>query len=66
MFTRLKMNDWQIKRATSDLRGWNNDTLAQAFWVIAKADAEVKGESRDPEFAVERAIVDISKLRKRH
>ncbi|NLW12962.1 MAG: DNA polymerase III subunit delta [Trueperella sp.] len=64
--TRLKMNDWQIKRATSDLRGWNNDTLAEAFRVIAKADAEVKGESRDPEFAVERAIVDISKLRKRH
>ena len=62
---RLKINDWQVKRAKSDLRGWNNETLAQAIRIIAKADAEVKGESRDPEFALERAIVDLSTLRKR-
>ncbi|VEI14095.1 DNA polymerase III subunit delta [Trueperella bialowiezensis] len=61
----LKINDWQIKRAKADLRGWNNETLARAIGLIAQADADVKGQSRDPEFAVERAIVNIAKLRTR-
>ncbi len=62
---RLKLNDWQMKRANSDLHGWDSDTIAEAIRIVAKADAEVKGESRDPEFAVERAIVDISRLKPR-
>ncbi|MDP9805628.1 DNA polymerase-3 subunit delta [Trueperella bonasi] len=60
----VKITDWQIKRAKADLRGWTNDTLALAIQSIARADAEVKGQSRDPEFALERAIVEIAKLRR--
>lgn len=61
----LKMNNWQIKRANTDLRGWKSETLATAIQLIAQADAEVKGASRDPEFAIERAIVSIARLRRR-
>lgn len=63
--TRLKINEWQANRAKTDLRGWSGDTLARAIQVIARADAEVKGLSRDPEYALERAIIEICELRRR-
>lgn len=58
-----KMNNWQASRAKQDLRGWSGQRLAEAIQAIATADAEVKGLSRDPEYALERAIVTICALR---
>ena len=61
----LKMAPWQIDRARRDLRGWSDRSLAGAFEAIATADEETKGASRDPQRAVEKAVITICRLRGR-
>jgi DNA polymerase-3 subunit delta len=57
---RLGMKDWQIDRARRDLVGWSQTTLGRAIQATARADAEVKGASRDAVFALERMITVIA------
>lgn len=57
---RLGMKDWQVDRARRDLVGWTQATLGMAIHATARADAEVKGASRDSVFAVERMITVIA------
>lgn len=57
---RLGMKDWQVDRARRDLAGWNDATLGMAIQAAARADADVKGASRDPVFALERLITVIA------
>lgn len=56
----LGMAPWQVDRATRELRGWTPEGLAAAISAVARADAEVKGEGRDAQFAVERAVLAIA------
>jgi DNA polymerase-3 subunit delta len=59
--SRLGMKDWQVDRARRDLQsGWTERSLALAIQAIARADAEVKGASRDPVFALERMVTVIA------
>lgn len=58
------MAPWQVDRARRELTGWSDDALATAIVAVARADAEVKGESRDPVHAVERAVVTICDARR--
>ncbi len=58
--SRLGMKDWQVDRARRDLSGWTDATLGMAIQAAARADAEVKGASRDPVFAVERLVTVIA------
>lgn len=58
--SRLGMKDWQVDRARRDLTGWNEASLSTAIQAAARADAEVKGASRDPVFAVERLVTVIA------
>ncbi len=57
---RLGMKDWQVDRARRDLSGWSEATLGMAIQAAARADAEVKGASRDPVFALERLVTVIA------
>jgi DNA polymerase-3 subunit delta len=57
---RLGMKDWQVDRARRDLVGWSQATLGMAIHATARADADVKGASRDPVFALERMITVIA------
>lgn len=57
---RFGMKDWQIDRARRDLAGWTQDTLGMAIQAAARADAEVKGASRDAVFALERLVTVIA------
>jgi DNA polymerase-3 subunit delta len=57
---RLGLKDWQVDRARRDLSGWSETTLGMAIQAAARADAEVKGASRDPVFAVERLVTVIA------
>ncbi len=57
---RIGMKDWQVDRARRDLTGWNEATLGMAIQAAARADAEVKGASRDAVFAVERLVTVIA------
>jgi DNA polymerase-3 subunit delta len=57
---RLGLKDWQVDRARRDLSGWNDASLGMAIQAAARADAEVKGGSRDSVFALERLVTVIS------
>lgn len=57
---RLGMQAWQIDRARRDLAGWNEQSLGMAIQATARADAEVKGASRDPIFALERLVTVVA------
>ncbi len=57
---RLGLKDWQVDRARRDLSGWSESTLGLAIQAAARADAEVKGGSRDAVFALERLVTVIS------
>jgi DNA polymerase-3 subunit delta len=41
-------------------RRWHPQRAAEAIEAVARADAEAKGASRTPEYAVERAITAIA------
>lgn len=58
--SRLGLKDWQVDRARRDLAGWSEASLGIAIQAAARADAEVKGASRDPVFAVERLVTVIA------
>jgi DNA polymerase-3 subunit delta len=53
------MAPWQADRARKELANWTPDGIARAIQAVAQADAEVKGQGRDPVFAVERAVLVI-------
>ncbi|WP_405372818.1 MULTISPECIES: DNA polymerase III subunit delta [unclassified Microbacterium] len=57
---RIGLKDWQVDRARRDLAGWTESSLGLAIQAAARADAEVKGASRDPVFAVERLVTVIA------
>nr|NLD41334.1 DNA polymerase III subunit delta [Actinomycetales bacterium] len=61
----LGIAPWQFDRASRDLRGWSPEALADAITAVAEADAEVKGASRDPDFAIERALLRVAAARNR-
>ena len=56
----LGLAPWQVDRALRDLSRWTPEGLATAITAVAEADAEVKGASRDPVFAVERAVLRVA------
>ncbi|MEO8907371.1 MAG: DNA polymerase III subunit delta, partial [Microbacteriaceae bacterium] len=51
---------WQVDRARRDLRGWSDAGLGRCIQLLAETDADVKGGSRDPVFALERMIGVVS------
>lgn len=58
--SRFGLAPWQVDRARRDLHGWTDDGLARTIEAIAEADAQVKGEGRDPVYALERMIAVIA------
>ena len=56
----LGMPPWQVQQAQEQARYWSADDLARCIRLVAEADAQVKGASRDPEYAVERAVTQIA------
>jgi DNA polymerase-3 subunit delta len=61
----LGLAPWQVDRARRDLRHWEADSLARAIEAVALADSQVKGASRDPRYAVEKAIRTVATLASR-
>ncbi|MCL2092341.1 MAG: DNA polymerase III subunit delta [Micrococcales bacterium] len=57
----LGLAPWQVDRAASELRHWTPEGLAVAIAAVAQADADVKGESRDRHYAVERAVLRVAR-----
>jgi DNA polymerase-3 subunit delta len=59
----LGMAPWQVDKARRGLAGWGPEGLAAAIQAVAHADFEVKGGGRDPVYAVERAVLTITRAR---
>lgn len=57
----LGLASWQIDKARRELRGWTPEGLAAAITAVAAADAEVKGATRDAGYALERAVLRITR-----
>ena len=57
----LGANPWAFDRARKDISGWTEDGMAEVIQEVAKADAAVKGAERDPQYAVERLLLLISR-----
>jgi DNA polymerase-3 subunit delta len=55
---------WKLKSMRSQARGWDQGSLAAALKAVAVADADVKGAADDASFALERAVLSVSRLRR--
>lgn len=52
---------WQVERAIRDLKGWTDAGLGRAIEALAETDAQVKGGGRDPVYALERLVEQLSR-----
>lgn len=59
----LGMPPWQVDRARGASRGWDGVRLGRAIQCVAAADFAVKGGGRDPQYAVEHAVLEICRQR---
>jgi len=57
---RFGLAPWQVERARRDLRGWTDESLGRTIQLVAETDAAVKGQGRDPVFALERMVTGIA------
>ncbi|MFJ5957221.1 DNA polymerase III subunit delta [Paenarthrobacter sp. NPDC092416] len=62
----LGMQPWLVEQAQRDVRRWTPDGLIRSIQVVAEADAQVKGLSRDPVYAVEHAVTVIAMSARRN
>ncbi|WP_198587049.1 DNA polymerase III subunit delta [Glycomyces xiaoerkulensis] len=58
----LGMAPWQIDKARRQSRNWTADSLAEAMRVCARLNGEVKGGSDDRAWALEHAVLEITRL----
>ncbi|WP_028278668.1 DNA polymerase III subunit delta [Arthrobacter sp. H5] len=56
----LSMAPWQVDQARREAQRWSPEALSHCIQVLAETDAQVKGASRDPVYAVERAVTTIA------
>jgi DNA polymerase-3 subunit delta len=56
---------WKLKSLRSQARGWTPRGLADAIRAVARADADVKGASGDPDHALERMVLAVTAARAR-
>jgi len=61
----LGLPPWKVERAQRQARGWSPEGLAEAMHAAARADADVKGQSEDRTYALERAVLAIAAARAR-
>ena len=60
----LGMPDWMLRNLSREARHWNDRTLARALEAVARADHEVKGAGRDPQWSVQRMVMEICRARR--
>lgn len=60
----LGMPPWKIDRARTAARHWSEPGLARAMEVVADLNGAVKGLAADAGYALERAVIDLSRARR--
>lgn len=66
MASELGMPPWKIKKAQGQARGWDPASIGEALQVVARLNAEVKGQAADADYAVEAAVQRIVALHGGH
>lgn len=61
----LGMPPWKIDKARQAGRGWSSDGLVAGMAVVSALNAAVKGAAVDPEYALEKAVMDLVAARRR-
>ncbi|MDN5901084.1 MAG: DNA polymerase III subunit delta [Brachybacterium sp.] len=62
----LGMPEWMLRNLGREARHWNDRSLARALEAVARADHEVKGAGRDPQWSVQRMVMGICRARRAH
>ncbi|WP_116244959.1 DNA polymerase III subunit delta [Nocardiopsis sp. FIRDI 009] len=60
---RAKVPPWKMRTLRQQARGWSPAGITRAMSVVAETDALIKGAGRDPEYALERAVIEIARAR---
>jgi len=60
----LKMPPWKIDRARAAARHWAEPGLARAMEVVSQLNGAVKGLAADADYALEKAVIDLSRARR--
>jgi DNA polymerase-3 subunit delta len=60
----LGMPPWKIDKARTAARHWTEPGLARAMEVVADLNAAVKGLAADPDYALEKAVIELSRARR--
>jgi DNA polymerase-3 subunit delta len=60
----LGMPEWMFRNQSREARGWTDRSLARAIEAVARADHEVKGAGRDPQWAVQHMVMTICRARR--
>lgn len=58
----IGMHPFVAKKTMQIARNWSGDAVSRAVIIVARLDAEVKGQGGDPDFAVEDAVRHIAML----
>ncbi len=61
----LGMPPWKIRNLERTSRNWRSGDVAQAIRIVAEGDAAVKGAATDADYALEKMVLAILKLRSR-
>ncbi|MGN6782098.1 MAG: DNA polymerase III subunit delta [Marmoricola sp.] len=56
----LGVPPWKVRTLREQLKRWDPDALGAAIRVVARADADIKGQASDPGFALERMVLDVT------
>ncbi|HET8605020.1 MAG TPA: DNA polymerase III subunit delta [Marmoricola sp.] len=54
---------WKLDQLRRQAHGWEDDGVARAIRVVARADAAVKGQASDPSYALEKMVLEVVRSR---
>jgi DNA polymerase-3 subunit delta len=61
--TELGMPTWKVRKALAQSKGWHPAGIAHAMQIVADVNADVKGVAVDADYALERAVLRLAKVR---
>jgi DNA polymerase-3 subunit delta len=59
----LGMPTWKVEQTQRQARGWDPGSLTRALLAVADADAQVKGEGADKDYAIEKMLLTVTQAR---
>ncbi|WP_188939519.1 DNA polymerase III subunit delta [Nakamurella endophytica] len=60
----LGMPPWKVDRARGAARAWSEEGLARGMAVVAEVNGAVKGAAADPDYALEKAVIEVGRARR--